>query len=59
MLGPRQLPVAAVGAGFAAVGSRALVRLPPPATGGLFGPAIALLTLSLVVWAGPFPLPSG
>ena len=59
VLGPLQLPVAAVGAGLAVFGSRALVRLPPPATGGLFGPAIALLTLSLVVWAGLFLLPLG
>lgn len=59
VLGLLQLPVAAVGAGLAAFGYRALVRLPPPATGGLFGPAIALLTLSLVVWAGLFLLPLG
>jgi hypothetical protein len=59
VLGLLQLPVAAVGAGLAAFGYRALVRLPPPATGGLFGPAVALLTLSLVVWAGLFLLPLG
>jgi hypothetical protein len=51
--------VATVGAGLAAFGYRALVRLPPPATGGLFGPAIALLTPSLVVWTGLFLLPLG
>ena len=59
VLGLLQLPVATVGAGLAAVGYRALVRLPSPGTGGLFGPAIALLTLSLVVWAGLFLLPLG
>lgn len=59
VLGLFQLPVAAVGAGLAAFGYRALVRLPSPGTGGLFGPAIALLTLSLVVWAGLFLLPLG
>jgi len=59
VLGLLQLPVAAVGAGLAAFGYRALVGLPSPGTGGLFGPALALLTLSLVVWAGLFLLPLG
>ena len=59
VLGLLQLPVATVGAGLAAFGYRALVGLPSPGTGGLFGPAVALLTLSLVVWAGLFLLPLG
>ena len=59
VLGLLQVPVAAVGAGLAASGYRALVGLPSPGTGGLFGPVIALLTLSLVVWAGLFLLPLG
>jgi len=59
VLGLLQLPVAAVGAGLAAFGYWALVRLPSPGTGGLFGPAVALLTLSLGVWGGLFLLPLG
>jgi hypothetical protein len=59
VLGLLQLPIAAVGAGLAAFGYRALVGLPPPDTGGLFGPAVALLTLSLLIWAGLFLLPLG
>jgi hypothetical protein len=59
VLGLLQLPVAAVGAGLAAFGYWALVKLPSPGTGGLFGPAVALLTLSLVVWGGLILLPLG
>jgi hypothetical protein len=44
---------------LAAFGYRALVGLPSPGTGGLFGPATALLTLSLVVRDGLFLLPLG
>ncbi len=59
LLGLLQLPVAVVGAGLAALGYRALVRLPSPDTGGVFGSALALLTLSLVVWAGLVLFPLG
>jgi hypothetical protein len=59
ILGLFQLPVAIVGAGLAVFGYRELVRLPSPGMGGLFGPAVALLALSLVVWAGLFLLPLG
>jgi hypothetical protein len=57
--GPLQLPVAAVGTGLAAFGYRALVGLLSPGTGGPFGPAVALLALSLVIRAGLFLLPLG
>ncbi|MEF8827518.1 MAG: hypothetical protein V5A15_00085 [Haloarcula sp.] len=64
MDGPRvldllQLPVATVGAGLAAFGHRALARLLSPGTGGLFGSAVALLTLSPVARTGLFLLPLG